>query len=54
MDGISRAFLTGPFMYGAATLVALVSPEASAALFLAIAVFYVGSSSFYGREEAAL
>jgi hypothetical protein len=41
-------------MYGLASVVALLSPEASAALFLAIAVFYVGSSSFFGREEAAL
>ena len=54
VDGISRAYLPGPFMYGGATLVALVSPEASAALYLAVAVFYVGSSSFFGREEAAL
>jgi TMEM175 potassium channel family protein len=54
IDGISRAYLPGPFMYGAATLVALVSPEASAALYLAVAVFYVGSSSFFGREEVAL
>jgi uncharacterized membrane protein len=54
VDGISRAYLPGPFMYGGATLVALVSPEASAALYLAVAVFYVGSSSFFGREETAL
>jgi uncharacterized membrane protein len=54
VDGISRAYLPGPFMYGLASVVALLSPEASAALFLAIAVFYVGSSSFFGREERAL
>ena len=54
VDGISRAYLPGPLMYGGATLVALLSPEASAALYLAVAVFYVGSSSFFGREEAAL
>jgi uncharacterized membrane protein len=53
VSGISRAYLPGPFMYGGATLVALVSPEASAALYLAVAVFYVGSSSFFGRSEAA-
>jgi hypothetical protein len=41
-------------MYGLATVVAFLSAEASAALYLAIAVFYVGSSSFFGREEAAL
>jgi uncharacterized membrane protein len=54
IDGISRAYLPGPFMYGLATVVAFLSAEASAALYLAIAVFYVGSSSFFGREEAAL
>jgi uncharacterized membrane protein len=53
VSGISRAYLPGPFMYGGATLVALVSPEASAALYLAVAVFYVGSSSFFGRDEPA-
>ena len=53
VSGISRAYLPGPFMYGGATLVALVSPEASTALFLAVALFYVGSSSFFGSEEAA-
>ena len=53
VSGISRAYLPGPFMYGGATLVALVSSEASAALFLAVAVFYVGSSSFFGSQEAA-
>jgi uncharacterized membrane protein len=52
VSGISRAYLPGPFMYGGATLVALVSPEASAALYLAVAVFYVGSSSFFGRSES--
>jgi len=52
VSGISRAYLPGPFMYGLATLVALVNPEASAALFLAIAAFYVGSSSFFGDEQA--
>jgi uncharacterized membrane protein len=52
VSGISRAYLPGPFMYGGATLVALVSPEASAALFLAVALFYVGSASFFGRGEA--
>ena len=54
IDGISRAYLPGPFMYGLATVVAFLSAEASAALFLAIALFYVGSSSFFGREEPAL
>jgi uncharacterized membrane protein len=52
VSGISRAYLPGPFMYALATVVALLSPEASAALFLAIAAFYVGSSSFFGDEQA--
>jgi hypothetical protein len=39
-------------MYGAATLVAFASPEASAALFGLIAAFYMLSSSFFGRAEA--
>ncbi len=52
VSGISRAYLPGPFMYGLATAVALLSPEASAALYLAIAAFYVGSSSFFGDEQA--
>jgi len=52
VSGITRAYLPGPFMYALATLVAFVNAEVSAALFLAIAVFYVGSSSFFGDEQA--
>ncbi|HEX5469113.1 MAG TPA: TMEM175 family protein [Gaiellaceae bacterium] len=52
VNGISRAYLPGPFMYGATTLVALASPETSAALYLAIAVFYMLSSSVFGDEAA--
>jgi uncharacterized membrane protein len=49
--GISRSYLPGPFMYLAATLVALLSPPTSAGLYLAIAVFYVLESSiFAGRN----
>jgi uncharacterized membrane protein len=51
VSGISRAYLPGPFMYGGATLVAFLSPAASAALYLAIAVFYV-STSLFGRDDA--
>jgi uncharacterized membrane protein len=51
VSGITRAYLPGPFMYALATLVAFVNAEVSAALFLAIAVFYVGSSSFFGDEQ---
>jgi uncharacterized membrane protein len=50
--GISRSYLPGPFMYLAATLVALKTPLASAGLFAAIAVFYVLESSlFAGRDS---
>jgi uncharacterized membrane protein len=50
--GISRSYLPGPFMYLGATLVAIVSPLASAGLFAAIAVFYVLESSlFAGRDS---
>jgi uncharacterized membrane protein len=47
--GISNAFMPGVPIYGAATLVALASPEASVALFAAIALFYVLESSLFGR-----
>jgi uncharacterized membrane protein len=47
--GISRAFLPGTPIYAAATLVALASPEASVALFAAIALFYVVESSLFAR-----
>jgi hypothetical protein len=38
-------------MYTAATLIALVSPKTSAALFGLLALFYMVSSSFFGRRE---
>jgi uncharacterized membrane protein len=50
VDGIGRSYLLGPLSYGAATLVALVSPIASAALYAAIALFYVLESSVFGRR----
>ena len=40
-------------MYAAATLVAFVSPEASAALFGLLALFYVVSSALLGRFAPA-
>jgi uncharacterized membrane protein len=48
VQGIGRSYLPGPFMYLGATLVAVVSPLASAALYVAIAVFYVVESSLFG------
>ncbi len=51
VSGISRTYRPGPFMYGAATLVALGSPVASVILFAALAVFYIIESSFFGRSR---
>jgi hypothetical protein len=49
---LSRASLAptspGAPLYGAATLVALISPTASVALFAGIALFYVVESSIFG------
>jgi len=47
--GISNAFLPGVPIYGAATLVALVSPNASVILYALIAAFYVLESSLFAR-----
>jgi uncharacterized membrane protein len=50
VSGITRSYLPGPWIYLGATLVALVSPRTSIALFGAIAVFYMLESSiFAGR-----
>ena len=54
VSGITRAYNPGIPLYATATLVALVSPKASAALFLAIALFYMISSSFFGDEQAGV
>jgi uncharacterized membrane protein len=51
VSGITRSYLPGSPMYATATLVAFVSPEASAALFGLIAAFYMLSSSFFGRAD---
>jgi uncharacterized membrane protein len=52
VSGITRAYRPGIPLYGGATLVAFLSPKASAALFLALALFYMISSSFLGEDEA--
>ncbi|HEY3209526.1 MAG TPA: TMEM175 family protein [Actinomycetota bacterium] len=51
VSGITRSYLPGPWIYLAATLVALASPTASVILFGAIALFYVAESSLFGRRE---
>ena len=50
VSGISRSYLPGPFIYLAATLIALASPTTSVILFAAIAVFYILESSLFGRS----
>lgn len=52
VSGISRSYLPGPWIYLAATLVAIVSPTASAILFAAIATFYVFESARFARTRA--
>jgi len=46
--GIGRSYLPGPLLYGAATVVGFLNPYASAALYVAIAIFYVVESSLFG------
>jgi uncharacterized membrane protein len=52
VTGITRSYLPGPWIYLAATLVALVNPTASVVLFGLIALFYVAESSIFGRSES--
>jgi uncharacterized membrane protein len=49
VTGITRSFRPGVPLYLGATLVALVSPVASVALFAGISLFYVASNSLLGR-----
>jgi uncharacterized membrane protein len=50
ISGITRSYLPGPWIYLAATLIALASPTASALLYMAIALFYVAESSVFARR----
>ncbi|HXQ44306.1 MAG TPA: hypothetical protein VN816_06680 [Acidimicrobiales bacterium] len=52
-SGITRSYLPGPWIYLAATLLALWKPVVSVALFAAIAGFYMLESAFFGRRETA-
>ena len=52
VDGITRSYRPGPWIYLAATLVALVSPLTSVILFAAIALFYVIDSTFFARGSS--
>jgi TMEM175 potassium channel family protein len=51
VSGITRSYLPGTPMYATATLIALVSPVASLAIFGALAIFYAVSSSVFGQDE---
>jgi uncharacterized membrane protein len=53
VDGITRSFRPGVAMYAGATIVGFFQAEVSATLYAAIALFYVLSSSLFGREEVA-
>jgi uncharacterized membrane protein len=50
VDGITRSYLPGPWIYLVATLVAFASPTASVALYMALALFYVAESSLFARR----
>ena len=50
VEGINRTFAFGPASYAIATVVALISPQVSAGMFVAIAAFYVLESSVFGRR----
>jgi uncharacterized membrane protein len=53
VDGITRSYRPGVPMYAGATVVGFFQAEVGAALFAAIALFYVLSSSVFGRDEGA-
>jgi uncharacterized membrane protein len=48
--GISRSYILGPISYLTATVVALFNPIASAALYAALALFYLLDSAVFGRR----
>jgi uncharacterized membrane protein len=48
VNGITRTYIPGPWIYLGATLVAFASPVASIVLFGVIALFYVVESSIFG------
>ena len=51
VDGITRSYRPGVPMYAGAMVVGIFQAEVSAALYAAIALFYVLSSSLFGRDE---
>jgi uncharacterized membrane protein len=53
VDGITRSYRPGVAMYAGAAIVGFFQAEVSATLYAAIALFYVLSSSLFGREDVA-
>jgi uncharacterized membrane protein len=51
VSGITRSYLPGPFIYLAATLIALWKPIVSVVLFAVIAALYALESAVFGRRE---
>jgi uncharacterized membrane protein len=51
VDGLTRSYRPGVPMYAGAMVVGIFQAEVSAALYAAIALFYVLSSSLFGRDE---
>ena len=50
VSGVSRSYILGPASYLLATVVAVVSPIASAVIYAAIALFFVLESSIFSRR----
>ncbi len=50
VEGITRSFRPGPWIYLGATLIAFASSTVSVVLFGAIALFYVAESSLFARN----
>jgi uncharacterized membrane protein len=50
VDGITRSYLPGPWIYLVATLIAFASPTASVVIYMALALFYVVESSAFARR----
>jgi uncharacterized membrane protein len=51
VSGLTRAYLPGPWVYLAVTLVAFVSPAASVIMFLVLTVVYLLESSIFGSSS---
>jgi len=52
VQGISKTFVLGPWIYLAATLVAAISPTLGAIAFMLFALFWVIESSVFGRDRS--